>query len=226
MTPAKEIRVKCDASHSGLGASLEQQTKNNDWVPISFALRYLNNWEKKYSTNELELLAVVWAVDRFKHYLLGKEIVIVTDHKALTSALEGNRSNKTYQSRLTRRVDRLLPYHFKIVHIPGKDMGIVDYLSREPTREPWPETKLVEKFVVTSIECFHKALDCLYSRLNATDSVNQNENLLEHSQKQKREDKLLNSRHGCHSNKTVKTEQSSTGTRTSPIQIFCLLITR
>ena len=44
----------------------------------------------------------------------------------------------------------------------------------------------------------------MYSRLNATDSVNQNENLLEHSQKQKREDKLLNSRHGCHSNKTVK----------------------
>ena len=85
------------------------------------------------------MLAVVWAVDRFKHYLLGNEFVIVTDHKALTSALEGNRSNKTYQSRLTRWVDRLLPYQFKIVHIPGKDMGIVDYLSREPTGEPWPE---------------------------------------------------------------------------------------
>ena len=65
--PAKETRVKCDASHSGLDASLEQQTENNDWVPISFASRYLNNQEKKYSTNELELLAVVWVVDRFKH---------------------------------------------------------------------------------------------------------------------------------------------------------------
>ena len=83
-------------------------------------------------------------------------------------------------------------------------MWIVDYLSREPTGEPWSETKLDEKFVVTSIECFHRALDCLYSRLNATDSVNQNEKLLEYSQKQKREDKLLKSRHGCHSNKTVK----------------------
>ena len=80
--PTKETWVKCDASHSGLGASLEQQTENNDWVPISFALRYLNNQEKNYSTNELELLAVVWAVDRFKHYLLGKEFVIATDHKA------------------------------------------------------------------------------------------------------------------------------------------------
>ena len=83
-------------------------------------------------------------------------------------------------------------------------MGIVDYLSREPTGEPWPETKLDEKFVATSIECFDRELDCLYSRLNATDSVNQNENLLEYSRKQKREDKLMNSRHGCHINKKVK----------------------
>ena len=83
-------------------------------------------------------------------------------------------------------------------------MGIVDYLSGEPTGKPWPETKLDEKFVDTSIECFHRALDCLHNRLNATDSVIQNEKLLEHSQKQKREDKLLNSRHGCHINETVK----------------------
>ena len=202
--PNRDTRVKCDASHSGLGASLEQQTEKNEWVPISFASRYLNNQEKKYSTNELELLAVVRAVDCFKHYLLGKEFVIVTDHKALTSALEGNRSNKTYQSRLTRWVDRLLPYQFKIVHIPGKDRGIVDYLSREPTGEPWPETKLDETFVVTSIECFHRALDCLYSRLNDTDVTIRSEKVLEYSHKQKREDNLLKSRRGCHSNKTVK----------------------
>ena len=83
-------------------------------------------------------------------------------------------------------------------------MGIVDYLSREPTGEPWPETKLDEKFVITSIEYFHSALDCLYSRLNATDATIQNEKALEHSQKQKREDKLAKSKHGCHSNKKVK----------------------
>ena len=93
--PARETRVKCDASHNGLGASLEQQKENKERIPTSFASRYLNNQEEKYSTNELELLAVVWAVDRFKHYLLGKEFVIVTNHKALTSALVGNHSNKT-----------------------------------------------------------------------------------------------------------------------------------
>ena len=104
----------------------------------------------------MELLAVVWSVDRFKHYLLGKEFVIATDHKALVSALDENKSNKTYQSRLTRWVDRLLPYQFKVIHIPGKDMGMVDYLSRDPNGEPWPESVLDEKFVVTSIESFLK----------------------------------------------------------------------
>ena len=54
-------------------------------------------------------------------------------------------------------------------------MGIVIYLSRKPTGEPWPETKLDETFVLTSIECFHRALDFLYSRLNATDATIQNE---------------------------------------------------
>ena len=174
-------RVKCDTSHSGLGASLEQQKVEGEWIPIAFASRYLNTQEKKYSTNELELLAVVWSVDQFKHYLLGKKFVIATDHKALVSALDENRSNKTYQSRLTRWVDRLLPYQFKVVHIPGKDMGIVDYLSRDPKGEPWPESVLDEKFVVTSIESFYKALDCLHSRLSDHDRLDRNENILEYS---------------------------------------------
>ena len=80
----------------------------------------------------MELLAVVWAVDRYKHYLLGKTFTIATDHKALLFELDGNKSNKIYQSRLTWWVDRLLPYQFKIIHIQGRDMGLVDYLSRDP----------------------------------------------------------------------------------------------
>ena len=122
-------------------------------------------------------------------------------------------------------MDRLLPYQFKIVHIPGKDIGIVDYLSREPTGEPWPETKLDEKFVVTSIECFHRALDCLYSRLNDTDATKESENVLEYSQNRKEKTSRQNSGMVAIATKRSKTEQSSTGTRTVPIQIFCLLIT-
>ena len=107
--------------------------------------------------------------------------MIATDHKALVFALDENKSNKTYQCRLTRWVDRLLPYQFKVIHIPGKDMGIVDYLSRDPKGEPWPESVLDEKFVVRSIESFHKALDCSHSRLSDHDRLNRNVNVLEYS---------------------------------------------
>ena len=201
----KDTRVKCDASHSGLGATLEQKTEDNEWVPIAFASRYLNVQEKKYSTNELELLAVVWAVDRLKHYLLGKEFILATDHKALTSALGEYKSNKTFQSRLTRWVDRLLPYQFKVVHIPGKDMGIVDYMSRKPNGEPWPESYLDEKFVVVSIECFHRALDCLSSRLTDTAKEIQNDNILEHSGLRDTLNELKDkSSHSCYSNLSVQ----------------------
>ena len=54
-SPNRPTRLKCDASKAGLGACLEQQLKDNSWVPISFASRQLIPQEVKYSTSELEL---------------------------------------------------------------------------------------------------------------------------------------------------------------------------
>ena len=87
---------------------------------MSFASRFLNDHEPRYSTNELELLAVVWSLEHFKHYLYGTEFTIQTDHRTLITALNENRGNKAYQSRITRGVDRLLPFNFNLEHIPGK----------------------------------------------------------------------------------------------------------
>ena len=131
----KMSRLKTDASHSGLGATLEQWDGEN-WVTIAFASRFLNNHEiTKYSTNELELLGVVWATEHFKNYLYGAEFEIVTDHKALLSALNANQSNKTMHSRLTRWVHRLLPFNFKIKQYREKkwDLQIYcrDYLQEK-----------------------------------------------------------------------------------------------
>ena len=67
--PSKETRIKCDASHSCLGGILEQRAAEGNRMPILFESRFLNAQEKKCLTNELELLAVVWSVDQFKHYL-------------------------------------------------------------------------------------------------------------------------------------------------------------
>ena len=115
----KDIRVVCDASHNGLGAVLEQ-LGTEGWRPISFASRFLNAAEKKYSTNELERLAVVWGAEYFRNYILGRSFTVITDHKALISLLNGNnKKNKTLFSRLTRWLDRLIPFDFVIEHKTG-----------------------------------------------------------------------------------------------------------
>ena len=121
-------RLKIDASHSSLGTTLEQWDGEN-WLTIAFASRFLNNHKSKYSTNELELLGEVWAMEHYKNYLYGTDFEIVTDHKALLSALNANESNKTMHNTLTRWVNRLLLFNFKIKHIPGKEMGFTDLLS-------------------------------------------------------------------------------------------------
>ena len=83
----KQTRVRCDASKRGRGACLEQKY-GNIWEPVAYASRFLNNLEKRYSTNELELMAVVWSLEQFKYYLYGSQFILQTDHQALLSALK------------------------------------------------------------------------------------------------------------------------------------------
>ena len=91
-------RLKTDASHSGLGATLQQWDGEN-WLTKAFVSRFLNlnNHKNKFLTNKLELLGVVWATEHFKNYLYCDEFEIVTDHKALLSALNANQKNNYAQ---------------------------------------------------------------------------------------------------------------------------------
>ena len=134
-----------------LGACLKQKS-GNLWKPIAFASRFLNNLDSRYSTNQLELLAVVWVLEHFEYYLYGSEFLLQTDHKALLTALKENRGNKTYQSRLSRWVDRLLPIHFSVEHLSGKNMWFADYLRRNPTGEAIPPSDEDKNFIINAIE--------------------------------------------------------------------------
>ena len=91
-------------------------------------------------------------MEHFKYYLYGSEFLLQTDHQALLRALKENRGNKTYQSRLTKWVDRLLPFHFSVEHILGENMGFADYLSRNPSGDPIPPSEEDKNFVINVID--------------------------------------------------------------------------
>ena len=149
--PDLETRIKCDASRKGLGFALEQRTANG-WHTVAFASRFLNSVEDRYSINKLELLGVVWSIEHFKYYLNGKKFTVITEDRALLSIMRENRANKSYNSNLTRWVDRLLPFDFTIDHLPGSKMGLVDYISRDPQQKAVNTSAYDEQFIVAKLD--------------------------------------------------------------------------
>ena len=109
---------------------------------------------------------MVWAIEYFKYYLFGKTFTVLTDHRALLSVLKSHRSNKSYNSRLTRWIDRLLQFDFNIEHIPGTRMGLVDYISRQPNQNAKSVNQYDEEFMVATISRIRDAITSLFSHAN------------------------------------------------------------
>lgn len=118
--------VFADASPCGLGAVLLQFDNDNKQRVISFASKSLTDTESRYCQTEKEALAVVWSVERFQYYLLGKKFDIMTDCKVL-ELLFSKRSRPC--ARIERWVLRLQTFDYNIVHVSG-DKNIADPLSR------------------------------------------------------------------------------------------------
>ncbi|KAJ9552285.1 hypothetical protein OSB04_016330 [Centaurea solstitialis] len=76
------FEIMCDASDYAVGAVLGQR-KNNHFQPICYAGRTLNDAQENYTTTEKELLAVVFAIEKFRSYLVLSKIIVYTDHSAL-----------------------------------------------------------------------------------------------------------------------------------------------
>ena len=75
----EEVTIQCDASQSGLGATLLQNGQ-----PVAYASRALTSAETRYAQIEKELLAIVLACERFETYIYGREVITIeTDHKPL-----------------------------------------------------------------------------------------------------------------------------------------------
>ncbi|GJY54733.1 putative reverse transcriptase domain-containing protein [Tanacetum coccineum] len=123
---SEDFIVYCDASIKGLGAVLMQREK-----VISYASRQLKIHEKNYTTHDLELGAVVFALKIWRHYLYGTKCTVFTDHKSLQHIL----NQKELNMRQRRWLELLSDYDCDIRYHPGKANVIADALSRKE-REP------------------------------------------------------------------------------------------
>lgn len=121
----RRFYLQTDASNSGLGAILFQTFDEGDKA-VAYASRSLTPLEKKYSTTELECLAVLWSIEKFRAYLEGMPFTVITDHQAL----KWLNNLKDPQGRLGRWVLKLQQYDFDIQHRPGKQNLAADALSR------------------------------------------------------------------------------------------------
>ncbi|KAM7394882.1 hypothetical protein PAMA_006561 [Pampus argenteus] len=124
---SRRFLVQVDASAVGLGAVLAQGDLGEE-QPILYLSRKMQPRETRYSTVEKEGLAIKWALESLRYYLLGREFDLETDHRALTWI----NSMKDHNSRLTRWYISLQPYRFTIRHRAGKANVVADYLSRLP----------------------------------------------------------------------------------------------
>ena len=154
-SPKRENIITTDASKHGLGAILWQTQPDGNRKPIQYASRYLNDAEKRYSTNELELLAVVWGLEHFRFYIYGKPVKLFSDHSAFEPLLRRNRANKIYSARLTRWLDRIAHFDVSVNHIAGEEIKLTDYLSRHPTGIAETETNYEEEYVINALIPFY-----------------------------------------------------------------------
>ncbi|GJY95629.1 putative reverse transcriptase domain-containing protein [Tanacetum coccineum] len=126
-SPTTPSEIRQFLGLAGLGAVLMQRMK-----VIAYASRQLKIHEKNYTTHDLELGAVVFALKIWRHYLYGTKCVVFTDHKSLQHILD----QKDLNMRQRRWIELLSDYDCEIRYHPGKANVIADALSRKERIEP------------------------------------------------------------------------------------------
>jgi hypothetical protein len=133
--PQRPTVIAADASNNGIGAVMWQIQPDGSRRPVCFISRSLSDTEKNYAVIEKEALAVTWACERLTEYVQGLDLLIETDHKPLVTLL-GKAELHKVPPRIQRFRLRLMRYHIKVVHVPGKNQITADALSRAPVSSP------------------------------------------------------------------------------------------
>lgn len=149
--PNKKIIISADSSSYGLGAVLLQENKDGSREVVCYASRTLNNSERNYAQIEKECLALSWAVNKFRDYIVGIELTLETDHKPLVQILQ-TKPLDDLTPRLLRFRLQLMRYPYVVTYVPGKTLVVADALSRMPLKDTQTGT---EKLTINLIGSGH-----------------------------------------------------------------------
>ena len=157
----KLVTLSCDSSQYGLGAVCMEGEK-----PLAYASRTLTDTEKRYAQIEKELLAIVYACERFHQYIYGRTVEVETDHKLLETILK----KPLHQAplRLQRMILRLQRYDLVVKYKKGALLHVADTLSRACLPEQMMETEL-ENLTI------HLVIPISHERANQLNTMTEND---------------------------------------------------
>ncbi|XP_059085528.1 uncharacterized protein K02A2.6-like [Tigriopus californicus] len=160
--PALPSFLLTDASRlKELGYALLQTYPNGQSKLVQCGSRYLTAAETRYAVCEIEALAVQWAVQRCRLYLLGIQFTVITDHKPLFGIFKGSNLGSMDNPRLQRIMMKLAAYTFDVQWIPGKKHHVADALSRFPLFDIQKEDQ--DEPVLSGFDSIHLATISLNS---------------------------------------------------------------
>ena len=147
----KPVVLQTDASGKGLGAVLLQ-----DGLTVAYASRTMTTTQERYAQIEKELLAVVFACERFHQYIYGKTVEVHSDHKPLENILK--KPLGAAPARLQRMLLRLQKYDINLIYKQGKLLKVADTLSRAQLAETAEE--ISERDMKSQVHLLYANLPC------------------------------------------------------------------
>ena len=144
-----------DASMQGISGILCQEDSEGNLGIVSLASRGLSMAEKRYTITEIEMLAIVYSLGKFRSYVLGSKLQILTDHHALLFI----GSCKLTSNRMSRWILAISEYNFEVRHIKGTENIVADFMSRNIGGDEGHQVLEVQEGVVI---CVTKVSECDY----------------------------------------------------------------
>ncbi|GJY34354.1 reverse transcriptase domain-containing protein [Tanacetum coccineum] len=142
------FELMCDASDFAIGAVLGQR-KNKHFQPIHYASKTMNEAQTHYTTTEKELLAVVYAFEKFRSYLVMSKSIVYTDHSAIKYLF----AKKDAKARLMRWILLLQEFDIEIRDKKGAENLAADHLSRleNPHQDKLENKEINEAFPLETL---------------------------------------------------------------------------